>query len=150
MEKYICTSWHPKISEVAYNLLEWLKDYQKLEDEIIYLEHDLDRSKRELKRWVYGDLQEVSLTADSEGAKLEDRIAFRERELANKMDDMYKLKRLISAFKGLENKIAYLKYVEGMTLEEIAEDLSYSASYVYKKHAEIIKRIKFVEELALY
>ncbi|PDY76940.1 ECF-type sigma factor [Bacillus cereus] len=131
-------------------MLEWLKDYQKLEDEIIYLEHDLDRSKRELKRWVYGDLQEVSLTADSEGAKLEDRIAFRERELASKMDDMYKLKRLISAFKGLENKIAYLKYVEGMTLEEIAEDLSYSASYVYKKHAEIIRRIKFVEELALY
>ncbi|MDO8159170.1 hypothetical protein FKQ51_17755 [Bacillus toyonensis] len=131
-------------------MLEWLKDYQKLEDEITYLEHDLDRSKRELKRWVCGDLQEVSLTADSEGAKLEDRIAFRERELSSKMDDMYKLKRLISAFKGLENKIAYLKYVEGMTLEEIAEDLSYSASYVYKKHAEIIKRIKFVEELALY
>jgi DNA-directed RNA polymerase specialized sigma subunit len=150
MEKYIRTSWHPKISEVAYTLLEWLKDYQKLEDEITYLEHDLDRSKRELKRWVFGDLQEVRLTADSEGAKLEDRIAFRERELANKMDDMYKLKKLISAFKGLENKIAYHKYVEGMTLEEIAEHMSYSASYVYKKHAEIIKRIKFVEELALY
>lgn len=31
MEKYICTSWHPKISEVAYTLLEWLKDYHKLE-----------------------------------------------------------------------------------------------------------------------
>lgn len=150
MEKSIRTSWHPKISEVAYTLLEWLKDYQKLEDEITYLEHDLDRSKRELKRWVFGDLQEVRLTADSEGAKLEDRIAFRERELAHKMDDMYKLKKLISAFKGLENKIAYLKYVEGMTLEGIAENLSYSSSYVYKKHAEIIKRIKFVEELALY
>ncbi|PEP86575.1 hypothetical protein CN585_30145, partial [Bacillus toyonensis] len=48
-------------------MLDWLKDYQKLEDEIIYLEHDLNRSKRELKRWVYGDLQEVRLTEGSEG-----------------------------------------------------------------------------------
>lgn len=150
MEKYICTGWHLKISEVAYTLLEWLKDYQKLEDEIIYLEHDLDRSKRELKRWVSGDLREIHLTAESEGTKLEDRIAFRERELAQKMDDMYKLKKLISAFKGLENKIAYLKYVDGMTLEEIAEDMNYSSSYIYKKHAEILRRIKFAKELALY
>lgn len=51
-------------------MLGWLKDYQKLEDKIIYLEHDLNKSKREVKRWVYDDLQEVSLTADSEGAKL--------------------------------------------------------------------------------
>ncbi|QDZ76719.1 ECF-type sigma factor [Bacillus cereus] len=131
-------------------MLGWLKDYHKLEDEIIYLENALDRSKRKLKRWIYGDLQEVSLNAELEGVKLEERIAFRERELTNKMDDMYKLKKLISAFKGLKNKISYLKYVEGMTLEEIAEDLSYSASYIYKKHAEIIRRIKFVEELALY
>ncbi|PFK05939.1 hypothetical protein COI98_30640, partial [Bacillus cereus] len=33
-------------------MFEWLKDYQKLEDEIIYLENGLDRSKKELKRWV--------------------------------------------------------------------------------------------------
>ncbi|MEK4774542.1 hypothetical protein MKY31_30320 [Bacillus sp. FSL M8-0139] len=117
---------------------------------IIYLENDLDRSKRKLKRRIYGELQEVSLNAELEGVKLEERIAFRERELTNKMDSMYKLKKLINAFKGLKNKISYLKYVEGMTLEEIAEDLSYSASYIYTKHAEIMRRIKFVEELALY
>ncbi|MGR5996132.1 hypothetical protein ACT7C9_32115 [Bacillus cereus] len=130
-------------------MLGWLKDYQKLEDKIIYLEHDLNKSKREVKRWVYDDLQEVSLTADSEGAKLEDYISFHKRELAHKMDEMYKLKKIISAFKGLENKIAYLKYVEGKTLEEIAEHMNYSSSYIYKKHAEIMERIKFVEELAL-
>ncbi len=43
-----------------------------------------------------------------------------------------------------------MKYVDGMTLEEIAEDMNYSSSYIYKKHAEILRRIKFAEELALY
>ncbi|WP_353055069.1 hypothetical protein [Bacillus thuringiensis] len=42
-------------------MLEWLKDYQKLEDEILYLKHNLYRSKRELKRWVSGDLRDVCL-----------------------------------------------------------------------------------------
>ncbi|MGQ7181824.1 hypothetical protein ACUOA5_46035, partial [Escherichia coli] len=71
-----------KISEVAYTLLEWLKGNHKLEDEIIYLESDLDRSKKELKRWIYSDLQEVRLTEGAEGGKLEDRIAVREHDLA--------------------------------------------------------------------
>lgn len=147
MEKYICTSWHPKISEVAYTLLEWLKDYQKLEDEITYLEHDLDRSKRELKRWVYGDLQEVRLTADSEGAKLEDRIAVREHELALKMNDMVDFKKVISSFHGLEHKIMYGKYVEGKTLEKLAEELDYSPRYIYNKHSQIKRMIEYAQKL---
>lgn len=148
MEKHFRTSWHPKISEVAYTLLEWLKDYHKLEDEIIYLENDLDRSKRELKRWVYGDLQEIRLTAESEGAKLEDRIAVREHDLAHKMNDMYELKKVIKSFKGLEHKIMYGKYVEGMTLERIAEELSYSTQYIYNKHAEIKRKIEYAQNIS--
>lgn len=103
-----------------------------------------------MKRWVYGDLQEVRLTADSEGAKVEGRIEVIEYELAHKMNAMYDLKELISKFKGLENKILKMKYIDGMTLEEIADDLSYSSSYVYKKHAEIMRRIDFAKQLALY
>ncbi|MCC2381175.1 DUF1492 domain-containing protein, partial [Bacillus wiedmannii] len=110
----------------------------------------LDKTKAELKRWVSGDLREVRLTAESEGAKVEERIEAIEYELANEINDMYKLKNLISKFRGLDNRILKMKYVEGMTLEEIAEDMNYSSSYIYKKHAEIIRRIKFAEELALY
>ncbi|PEP99933.1 hypothetical protein, partial [Bacillus toyonensis] len=112
-------------------MLEWLKDYHKLEDEIIYLESDLDRSKRELKRWVYGDLQEVRLTEGSEGGKLEERIAVREHDLAHKMNDMIDFKKVISTFHGLEHKIMYGKYVEGKTLEKLAEELNYSPRYIY-------------------
>ncbi|MED2206981.1 DUF1492 domain-containing protein [Bacillus thuringiensis] len=131
-------------------MFDWLKDYQKLEEDIEYLDYNLDKTKAELKRWVSGDLREVRLTAESEGAKVEERIEAIEYELAHKMNAMCDLLKLISKFKGLENKLLKMKYVDGMTLEEIAEDMNYSSSYIYKKHAEIIRRIKFAEELALY
>ncbi len=133
-----------------HHLFDWLKDYQKLEERIAYLDYNLDKTKAELKRWVSGDLREVRLTAESEGAKVEERIEAMENELAHKMNEMHNLLVLINKFKGLENRVLKMKYVDGMTLEEIAEDMNYSSSYIYKKHAEIIRRIKFAEELALY
>ncbi|MEK4414923.1 hypothetical protein [Bacillus sp. FSL K6-0268] len=126
-------------------MFNWLKEYQRLEEEIAYLEYNLDKTKAELKRWVSGDLREVRLTAASEGAKVEERIEAIEYELAHKMNDMYKLKKLISRFRGLDNKILKMKYVDGMTLEQIAEEISYSSSHIKKKHAEIVRLIKFVE-----
>jgi len=130
---------------VNHHLFDWLKDYQKLEERIAYLDYNLDKTKAELKRWVSGDLREVRLTAESEGAKVEERIEAIEYELAHKMNDMYKLKNLISKFRGLDNQLLKMKYVDGMTLEQIAEEISYSSSHIKKKHAEIIRLIKFVE-----
>lgn len=131
-------------------LFDWLKDYKKLDDEIIYLENKLHRSKRELMRWSVGDLSKYKLTADSDGAKIEEHIADIEYELANKMNDQYDLKILISKFEGLENKILFGKYVQRKTLESIARESGYSSSYVYQKHAEISRRIRLAEELALF
>ncbi len=126
-----------------HHLFNWLKVYQELEQEIAYLDYNLDKTKAELKRWVSGDLREVRLTAESEGAKVEERIEAIEYELAHKMNDMYKLKKLINTFKGLEHKIAYLKYVEGMTLEKIAEELNYSSQYIYNKHAAMREKVEY-------
>ncbi|EJR41395.1 MULTISPECIES: sigma factor-like helix-turn-helix DNA-binding protein [Bacillus] len=126
-------------------MFNWLRDYQKLEEDIAYLEYNLDKTKAELRRWVSGDLREVRLTAESEGAKVEKRIEAIEYELAHKMNDMYKLEKLISKFRGLENQILKLKYVDGMTLEEIAEAVNYSSSHIKKKHAELVRLINFVE-----
>lgn len=128
-----------------HHLFNWLRDYQKLEEDIAYLEYNLDKTKAELRRWVSGDLREVRLTAESEGAKVENRIEAIEYELAHKMNDMYKLEKLISKFRGLENQILKLKYLDGMTLEEIAEAVNYSSSHIKKKHAELVRLIKFVE-----
>ncbi len=126
-----------------HHLFNWLKVYQELEQDIAYLDYNLDKTKAELKRWISGDLREVRLTAESEGAKVEERIEAIEYELAHKMNDMYKLKKLINTFKGLEHKIAYLKYVEGMTLEKIAEELNYSSQYIYNKHAAMREKVEY-------
>ncbi|HGH7178532.1 TPA: hypothetical protein ACJMKL_000672 [Bacillus luti] len=131
-------------------MFDWLKDYQKLEERIAYLDYNLDKTKAELKRWVSGDLREVRLTAESEGAKVEERIEAIEYELAHKMNDICDLKDLISTFKGLENQILYGKYVQGKTLEYLSVEFGYSRSYIYQKHAEIMRRIKFAEELTLF
>ncbi|MED3801597.1 DUF1492 domain-containing protein [Lysinibacillus xylanilyticus] len=130
-------------------MYEWLRDYQQIEDEITYLEYNLERSQKELKRWVSGDLAGVKLTAESDGAKLEDRIERIEKELQIKLTEQKNFMELISNFSGLNHKILKMKYVDGMTLEEIAEELNYSASYIYKKHAEIAKMIKFAHEIKL-
>jgi len=128
-------------------LFDWLKDYQKLEERIAYLDYNLDKTKAELKRWVSGDLREIRLTVESEGAKVEERIEAIEYELANEMNAMYDLMELISKFKGLDNQILVKKYIYGMTLEQIACDLNYSPNYIKRKHAEVRKIIKFVDDL---
>ncbi|PEJ27879.1 hypothetical protein CN677_27560 [Bacillus pseudomycoides] len=127
-------------------MFEWMKDYQKLEEDIAYLDYNLDKTKAELKRWISGDLRDVRLTAESDGAKVEGHIEAIEYELAHKMNAMYDLKYLISKFTGLENRILKMKYVDGMTLEQIAFDLHYSTGYIRHKHAEIKKVVKFLDE----
>ncbi|MER1957911.1 MAG: hypothetical protein ABS942_11050 [Solibacillus sp.] len=108
----------------------------------------LERSQKELSRWVSGDLAKYKLTAESDGAKLEERIAAIEYELAHKENDLQDMKNLIASFDGLENQIIYKKYIEGMTLEKIAEDLNYSPQYIYNKHSQIKRMVSFAEHYA--
>jgi len=130
-------------------MYEWLRDYQRIEEEIAYHEFNLEQSEKELKRWVSGDLAGVKLTAESDGAKLEERIERIKNELKIKENERTNFIKLVSKFKGLEHQILLLKYVDGKTLEEIAEELNYSSSYIYKKHAEIAKMIRFAHEIKL-
>ncbi|PGM94529.1 ECF-type sigma factor [Bacillus cereus] len=128
-------------------MLDWFKDYQQLEDEIIYLENHLYRSKRELKRWMGGDLSKYKLTVDSDGAKVEEHIEAIEYELAHKMNDVFDLKKLIRKFEGLDHQILKLKYMDGMTLASIASELNYNPDYIRRRHAEVMKIVKFVDAL---
>ncbi|WP_461181829.1 hypothetical protein [Virgibacillus kimchii] len=130
-------------------MYEWLLNYQKLEQEIDYIEFELNRNKKELKRWTYGDLQDVRLNEKSIASGLEEKIFEIEYELAHKMNDLYDAKKLISTFKGLENKILYYKYVDGLTLSEVADTLGYTSGHIYNKHAEIMRKIDFAYQINL-
>lgn len=130
-------------------MFEWLLDYQKLQNEIDYLEYKLDREKRELKRWSYGDLQDVRLTEGSIASGLEERIYVMEYELAHKMNDLFDAKKLISKFKGIENEILYYRYVKGLSLNEVANELGYTPGHIYNKHAEVMRKINFAHKINL-
>lgn len=128
-------------------MYEWLLDYQNLQNEIEYLDFKLEREKRELKRWVEGDLMDVKLNEGSIAANLEERIADYEYELAHKLNDLYDAKKLISTFKGIENEILYYRYVEGLPINNVAAELGYTPGHIYNKHAEIMRRIDFAYKI---
>lgn len=130
-------------------MYEWLKDYRRLEDEIAYIEFNLDRSERELKRWTGGDLSGVKLSQESDGANLEESIERIKKELLHKQSDLEKLVNLIGTFRGLENKILYKKYIEGKTLVSIADELNRSPNYIYNKHAQMMRMMEYAHEVRL-
>ena len=127
-------------------LFNWLKDYKELMEQIEYLEFNLKSTELELKRWEGGDLSNVFLVKDSKGSQVEEKIFQIINELTIKKDQKEKMVRLISKFTGVENKILKMKYVDGMTLDVVAEELNYSSSYIYKKHSEIRRRVDFISE----
>ncbi|MFD2046027.1 sigma factor-like helix-turn-helix DNA-binding protein [Ornithinibacillus salinisoli] len=126
-------------------MYEWLKDYQQLMNDIDYLHFQLEQNETELKRWTSGDLFNVRLNEDSIASGLEERIEKIKDEIVVKVKQKDQMVQLVSTFKGLDNKILKMKYIDGMTLENIAEALNYSASHIRKRHAELVRTIKFLE-----
>ena len=131
-------------------MYEWLRNFQRLSQDIAYLEYNLEQTERELKRWENSyDLGDIKLESESRGAKVEDIIEQIKNDLSHKKLQRAKLISLVESFKGLDIEILRMKYFHGMTLEEIAEGLNYSASHIRKKHAELMRTIKFVDELCI-
>lgn len=128
---------------------QWLKDYQDLEDQVLYLKWNLNKSRLELSRWVHGDLAKVRLEKNSRSSSLEENIQRISREIELLEEQRTELIAIVASFKGLDNDIVRMKYIEGCSLETISEEVGYSASYVRQRHAEIRKKIQFLDEYEL-
>jgi len=129
-------------------MYEWLKEYIDRKNEIAYLELKIDQNQNELKRWVEGDLSKVKLEADSIASGLEDKIEMDLKLLGEKNKQQDELVALVERFEGLDNQILRMKWFEGKTLEQISDELKYSHGYIKRKHADIMKMIKFADSLA--
>ena len=125
---------------------QWLKDYQELDEQILYLKWNLNKSKLELNRWVYGDLADVRIEKNSRSAYLEENIQKIENEIEILEEQRQEMLAIINSFKGIDNEIIRKKYVEGCSLEIIAEEIGYSASYVRQRHADTRKTLNFLDE----
>ncbi|HFM8813190.1 TPA: sigma factor-like helix-turn-helix DNA-binding protein, partial [Enterococcus faecium] len=69
-----------------------------------------------------------------------------ENELELLIEQKEEMLLLIDSFSGIDNQIVKMKYVDQMSLEDIAESVGYSSSYVRQRHAEIRKTLNFLDE----
>ena len=88
---------------------------------------------------------EVKGTDDSIVLRLEDKIKQSTVSLEEKEQAMESLVMIIDRFEGLDNQLLKMKYIEGMTLKQIAEKLTYNYQYIINLHTSIIKAIGLIE-----
>lgn len=50
---------------------------------------------------------------------------------------------MVDKFKGLDQQILKLKYIDDLTLEAIADETGYTYQYIRSRHAEIMRIIRF-------
>lgn len=125
---------------------QWLKNYQDLEEQILFMKWNLNKSRLELDRWVNGDLANVRLEKNSRSSSLEENIRIIENELELLKKEKTELMELINSFSGADVQIVKLKYIDDMDVYDIADETGYSVSYIRKRHTEIRKTLSFVDE----
>lgn len=121
-----------------------------IDQELYELQLGLNLNEKELHRWQNysnndGDLakHQTFLTALQKQARLKEVIeslATREEELKKQRQDIIDT---IEKFQGLDQRILKMKYVEGLTLESVAEETGYTYQYIRSRHADIMKMIRF-------
>ncbi|MFS1058723.1 sigma-70 family RNA polymerase sigma factor [Enterococcus casseliflavus] len=121
-----------------------------IDQELYELQLALDLNETELHRWQNysnndGDLAKhhTFLTALQKQARLKEVIeslGTREEELRKQRQDIIDT---IEKFQRLDQRILKMKYVEGMTLESVAEETGYTYQYIRSRHADIMKMIRF-------
>ena len=91
------------------------------------------------------ELGEVKGINNSIVLRLEDKIKQSAAYLEEKEQAMESLVMIIDRFKGLDNQLLKMKYIDGMTLKQIAEKLTYSCQHIVNLHASIIKAIGLIK-----
>ena len=63
-----------------------------------------------------------------------------------RLDNLHKM---ISKFDDLDSVILRRKYIDGVSLYEIAEETAYSYDHIRRKHSNLVKTIKLFDALLL-
>lgn len=135
-------------------IYEWVTSLIAIDQELFEIRLSLDLNEKELYRWQNytnedGDLakHQTFLTALQKQARLKEVIeslATREEHLKKQRQDIIDT---IEKFKGLDQRILKMKYVDGMKLESIAEETGYTYQYIKNKHAELMRIIRFSKKV---
>ena len=126
--------------------LEVFHNYNDLCVEIEVIKEQIKLTEYELEYWFGIKMNDRDVNGIPFGARGVDRFgvntALEQAEdkirslnkLRDRLDNLdntrIKIETLLSNFRGLEYRIAYLRYVEGKTLKEISETINYSYDYI--------------------
>lgn len=127
--------------------MEILTSYKELCLEIEYFEIMLREIEDEWKLHRltligHPDMKRTALPIDSLTGEM-DNLSYKHTNIENLLDLKKRLKKqaeeIMSRFEGIEHKVAYKRFVEKKTLEQIAVELNYSIDGI-KKISRRIKR----------
>lgn len=94
----------------------WIQDAYEIQDKIQFLQEIIEDDESNIERKA---------------------AAQRELDIQNK--DFANLKQVIYSFKNEFNKVLWLKYVEGYTLEEIVPEVNYGYTTIKDQHSKFTK-----------
>jgi len=129
---------------------KFLSQAQTALDKICELKKQIERLTDDMVRLTggasFGERVQSSPPRDPMGdrvAKVADKIIAREKQLARWENVLYTVEGVLNDIECVTcSKILYKRYVEGLTLEEVADALNYKISYVRLLHTEGIREIK--------
>lgn len=134
-------------------MVDLINRYRQFDAELSALKLNKHICQREMRHWgattlidyrAYLGKKYDMFTRLQQTKRIGDEIV----EINNRIDElnhyMKLIREVVDKFDGLEYQILKYKYMDGMTLSEVAAKVNRSDQYIRNKHAEIIKRIEFV------
>lgn len=120
-----------------------ISTYQDLLLEIdIYINRlqDLEREQYALARLYHTNGMDYEIFIEKQ-VKLNNKVAIIQAIVDDKRETQRDVLDKLKQLEGLEYKIAYKRFIENKTLNEIAEELGYSDSWIRKQSSDITKRV---------
>ncbi|MDT2595621.1 sigma-70 family RNA polymerase sigma factor [Enterococcus pseudoavium] len=121
-----------------------------IDQELFDLNLCLQLNEKELARWsnyadTDGDLakHQTFLTSLEKQARLKEEIIDLNQRIERLEKERDEIVQMVDKFKGLDQQILKLKYIDGLTLEAIADETGYTYQYIRSRHAEIMRIIRF-------
>lgn len=127
---------------------DWLKEYTELREDNALYNWKLMKLYNESARWTDGDLARMHVSGEqSRPAQIDREIARIKQELKFNESMCDGLTKLIDKLTDTDSQILKLKYIDKMSLEDIAKELGYSFSHIKKRHAELHKTLDYIDTL---
>lgn len=128
--------------------VEWLKGYRIIDAKVEKLTEEVILWNDRATKITSSFSQEPKAAGSGDQLqKCVDKICELQEEIAREMQQLRELRRQIEmAINTLEDErfrgILYLRYIEGMTFEQVADRILYSSKQVYRIHKKAVEKLK--------